>query len=241
MIEPFGTLWFIYLLPIFFVVTSLTARVPAPVIWLFGAALEIAHINTGWTVPDEFAARFVYCYTGYIAAGTSSRSPRARRASRCSRVAGLLAWGLVNGALVYFGYEQMPFVSLGLGLVGACAVVTVSALMARHDLSGRCAIAGAIRSSSISPSSCRWRRRAPCCVKTGMIADIGTVSVVVTVAGVIGALGYVLGGARNLGASCSSGRRGSGSRPKPAARQLALQPGGIELHSPQQRIASMRG
>ncbi len=32
------------------------------------------------------------------------RARRARaRASRCSRVAGLLAWGLVNGALVYFG------------------------------------------------------------------------------------------------------------------------------------------
>src|SRR6187402_2233697 len=31
-IEPFGTLWFIYLLPIFFVVTKLTQRIPAAVI-----------------------------------------------------------------------------------------------------------------------------------------------------------------------------------------------------------------
>src|SRR5436305_12256878 len=35
-IEPFGTLWFIYLLPIFFVVIKLTKRVPWPAIWLIG-------------------------------------------------------------------------------------------------------------------------------------------------------------------------------------------------------------
>src|ERR1043166_1800605 len=67
-IEPFGTLWFIYLLPIFFVVTKLTLRAPVIVIWLAGAALEISHIQTGWTVIDEFASRFVYFYTGYILA-----------------------------------------------------------------------------------------------------------------------------------------------------------------------------
>src|ERR1043165_4192553 len=49
-IEPFGTLWFIYLLPIFFVITKLTLRAPVIVIWLIGAALEIAHIQTGWHV-----------------------------------------------------------------------------------------------------------------------------------------------------------------------------------------------
>src|SRR3954451_21699687 len=59
-VEPFGTLWFIYLLPVFFVVTKLTRRVPASIIWLIAAALEIAHIHPGWTVVDEFASRFVY-------------------------------------------------------------------------------------------------------------------------------------------------------------------------------------
>src|SRR5436853_4183030 len=67
-IEPFGTLWFIYLLPIFFVVTKATRGVPVLVIWAVLAALEIAHIQTGWTVIDEFCARFVYFYTGCILA-----------------------------------------------------------------------------------------------------------------------------------------------------------------------------
>src|SRR4051794_34315982 len=66
--EPFSTLWFIYLLPIFFVATKLAhgLRVPALAVWLAAAALEIAHIHTGYTVIDEFASRFVYFYTGYL-------------------------------------------------------------------------------------------------------------------------------------------------------------------------------
>ena len=67
-IEPFGTLWFIYLLPIFFVVVKLTRGMPWIAIWLVGAALEIVHIDTGWTVIDEFAHRFVYFYSGYVVA-----------------------------------------------------------------------------------------------------------------------------------------------------------------------------
>src|SRR5262249_4793920 len=71
-IEPFGVLWFIFLLPIFFVVAKATRSVPPWAIWLIAAALEIAHaretIATGWTVIDEFAARFVYFYTGYLLA-----------------------------------------------------------------------------------------------------------------------------------------------------------------------------
>ena len=53
-IEPFGTLWFIYLLPVFFVVTKATRRMPAPAIWAVAALLEMAHVATGWTAIDEF-------------------------------------------------------------------------------------------------------------------------------------------------------------------------------------------
>src|SRR6266511_340516 len=50
-VEPFGTLWFIYLLPIFFVVTKTARafRVPPILVWLVLAALEIAPVDTGWT------------------------------------------------------------------------------------------------------------------------------------------------------------------------------------------------
>ena len=65
-IEPFGTLWFIYLLPVFFVVAKATRRMPPLMIWGVAALLEMTHIATGWTVIDEFCARFVYFYSGYL-------------------------------------------------------------------------------------------------------------------------------------------------------------------------------
>ena len=43
-IEPFGTLWFIYLLPVFFVVTKATRRMPPLAIWGVAALLEMAHV-----------------------------------------------------------------------------------------------------------------------------------------------------------------------------------------------------
>src|SRR5439155_4201071 len=78
-IEPFGTLWFIYLLPVFFVVTKALRRAPPLWVWSIAAALEMAHVSTGWTVIDEFAARSVYFYSGYLVAShVFALSDRAR-------------------------------------------------------------------------------------------------------------------------------------------------------------------
>src|SRR5438128_5569864 len=65
-VEPFGTLWFIYLLPIFFVATKVLRRAPPLAIWAGAAALEMLHVATGGTVIDEFCARFVSFYSGYL-------------------------------------------------------------------------------------------------------------------------------------------------------------------------------
>src|SRR4030081_3207590 len=97
-IEPFGTLWLFYLLPVFFVVTKATRKMPPLVIWGLAALLEAAHISTGWTVIDEFGARFVYFYTGYLfASHVFALSDRAR-ARPSLALAGLAAWALINGS-----------------------------------------------------------------------------------------------------------------------------------------------
>ena len=64
-IQPFGTLWFIYMLAIFFPVTKLLRNVPMLLVFAVAAMLEMAPIETGWTLIDEFAARYVYFYVGY--------------------------------------------------------------------------------------------------------------------------------------------------------------------------------
>jgi uncharacterized membrane protein YcfT len=187
-IDPFGTLWFIYLLPVFLVVIKLTRRVPWPVVWFAGAALEIWRPHTGWMVPDEFAARFVYCYTGYIAARYVFTLASSAQDKPTLAIAGLIAWGLVNGAMVYFGYAQMPFISLALGLAGAGAVVIVSALMTLHDpfkplrYCGRNSIV--IYLAFFLPMAATRALL----LESHLIADVGTLSIVVTAAGVLGSL-----------------------------------------------------
>jgi uncharacterized membrane protein YcfT len=188
--EPFGTLWFIYLLPIFFTVTKLARSfaVPAALVWLAAAALESAPIATGFTVIDEFAARFVFFYTGYLFARHVFALAAAAQAQPETAVAGLAVWGLLNGLLVFNGLSELPLISLSLGLVGAMAVVSVSALMAGSDLfrplryCGRNSIV--IYLAFFLPMA--LARTA--LLKTGWIGDIGVVSLLVTLAGVIGAL-----------------------------------------------------
>lgn len=188
LIEPFGTLWFIYLLPIFFVVTKFTRRLPAVIVWLAAAALEIAPIETGWTVIDEFAGRFVFFYTGYLLA--HHIFALATNAQRWPGLAatGLVAWGLANGLMVHGGYAALPFVSLGLGLVGAVAVVSVSALMAKSDVFKPLRYCGQNSIVIYLAFFLPMAATRTLLIKTGLIADIGTMSVIITIAGIIGAL-----------------------------------------------------
>jgi uncharacterized membrane protein YcfT len=187
-IEPFGTLWFIYLLPVFFVVTKATRRLPPLAIWAVAAALETAHISTGWTVIDEFGARFVYFYSGYLfAAHVFALSDRAR-AQPALALAGLAIWALINGGLVVSGFSEWPLISLALGLAGACAIVTMGTLLARaHQLNflrfcGEHSIV--IYLAFFLPMAATRTLL----LKAGLIHDIGTISLIVTIVGVAGAL-----------------------------------------------------
>ncbi|PPD45380.1 MAG: acyltransferase [Methylocystis sp.] len=131
LIEPFGTLWFIYLLPVFFVVTKRLRRVPAQAVLIVACALQIANIETGSTVIDEFAGRFIYCFAGYAFAPQIFAFADAARAKAGKTIALLFLWGAANGLAVRFGYAALPGVSLILGFAGAGAVVAFSALLAQ--------------------------------------------------------------------------------------------------------------
>jgi uncharacterized membrane protein YcfT len=187
-IEPFGTLWFIYLLPVFFVVTKATRRAPPLLIWGVAASLEMTHIATGWTVIDEFAARFVYFYSGYLfASHVFALSDRAR-ANPAWALAGLALWALIDGGLVAAGFSEWPLISLALGLAGACAIVTMGTLLARAHWLGFLRYCGehsiVIYLSFFLPMA----STRTLLLRMGWIHDIGTISLIVTVVGVVGAL-----------------------------------------------------
>ena len=130
-VEPFGTLWFIYMLPIFFVVTKLARDVGLPhwAVLFVGAALQIAPIHTGALLVDEFASRFVYFYAGYALAPHLFALARRAGEARWPAAGGLAVWALVNGALVFLGLSALPGVSLALGAAGAVAVVAGGACL----------------------------------------------------------------------------------------------------------------
>jgi uncharacterized membrane protein YcfT len=187
-IEPFGTLWFIYLLPIFFVVIKLTRNLPWQAIWLVGAAMEMAHVNTGWTAIDEFAHRFVYIYTGYVfASSVFAWTSEVQRAPRAA-LFGLGCWAFINGAVVALGFADLPLVSLSLGLLGALAVVTVAALMAKSDLFKPLRYCGQHSIVIYLAFFLPMAVTRVVLLKTGILTDLGTISLIVTFAGVIGAL-----------------------------------------------------
>jgi uncharacterized membrane protein YcfT len=185
LIDPFGTLWFIYMLPVFFLVTRLTRKVPPALMLLIGAALEIAPIETHWMVIDEFAARFVYFYAGYLFSGWILQGADRVRSHALLALAALLAWGLGNLWLVKHDLAEAPFISLALGFAGAAAVVAISALLANYRLLDAIRYCG--RNSIVIYLGFFLPMAATrlLLVKSGLIADAGTVAAIVTSVAVI--------------------------------------------------------
>src|SRR5260370_25511699 len=95
-IEPFGTLWFIYLLPLFFVVTKAMRRMPPAAIWGVAALLQMARIATCRTAACAFCARFVYFYSGYLFAGYVFALSDRARARPALALAGFALLALIN-------------------------------------------------------------------------------------------------------------------------------------------------
>jgi uncharacterized membrane protein YcfT len=187
-VEPFGTLWFIYLLPIFFVVTKLSRGVPPMAVWLVAATLETAHVVTGWTVIDEFCARFVYFYSGYLFASWVFALSDRSRARPALALIGLALWALINGGLVMSGFGEWPLVSLALGFAGAGAIIVMGTLLARMQWLNFLRYCGEHSIVIYLAFFLPMAVTRTLLLKTGVITDIGTISLIVTVAGVAGAV-----------------------------------------------------
>lgn len=187
-VDPFGTMWFIYMLPILFVLVKALRRVPWWMIWLAGAALEMAHVQTGWTLVDEFAARFVYFYSGYVFAPAIFRLADSVRARGWIAAAYLVIWALIDAAAVYAGLSAAPGISLALGFAGAIAVVAFSVLLSQSDLMAPIRHCGRHSLVIYLAFFLPMAASRAALLQTGIITDLGTISLLVTVFGVAGPL-----------------------------------------------------
>jgi uncharacterized membrane protein YcfT len=184
-VEPFSTLWFIYLLPVFFIVTKLLRRVPALLVLASAAALQMARIHTGYTMVDEFADRYVYFFAGYALSAHFFAFAAWVRARPGIGIAGLLVWAVVNGVVVVSGFSLLPGVSLVLGFAGAMAVIAFAALLARRDLLPPLRYAGANSIVVYLAFFLPMAATRVLLVKTGMVSDVGAVSLIVTAVAVV--------------------------------------------------------
>jgi uncharacterized membrane protein YcfT len=136
-IDPFGTLWFIYLLAMFFVVTKLLRNVPHYMVFIMAALLEMLPLHTGWVAVDEFAARYVYFFVGYwLAPHIFKAADSVWKKPALLVLAFLYVWSTAHSYAVIAGVSEMPGVGLVLGFAGCAAVVATAVLLARSGLAG---------------------------------------------------------------------------------------------------------
>ena len=191
LIEPYSTLWFIYLLAVFSVVTKLLRRVPAPLLLALAAALQVGSVETHWTVVDEFCARWVYFLAGYLLAPAIFRLADHAVSHVRLTLALLAVWAAVNGVLAltpsavsgFPTLASLPGVSLALGAAGAMAIVTVSALVTRTRAAAPFRYMGRHSIAIYLAFFLPMAATRTFVVKTGVL-DVGLASLLVTVVAV---------------------------------------------------------
>jgi len=155
LIEPYGTLWFIYMLPVMFLATRLVSKVHWLLVLAVAALLEIAPIHTGSLLVDEFASRYVYFFAGYALAQPIFQLAAWARDNIGKALGYLGVWAVINGIFTFTSMPQifetifasanrqipsnmaqLPIVSLALGAAGAVAVVCLCAVLSKFKLAG---------------------------------------------------------------------------------------------------------
>ncbi|MEZ5789737.1 MAG: acyltransferase family protein [Nitratireductor sp.] len=201
-VEPFGTLWFIYMLPVFFVITRLLKRFHWALVLGAAAVLEILPVHTGWLMLDEFAARYVYFLAGYMFASRIFDLSDWAIANHGKALLLLLAWFLGNAFMTFApmpaslaalsGHEgvthlsDLPIVSLVLGAAGAIAVIVLTSLLSRIRGTD---FLGYLGKNSIVVYLAFFLPMAvsrAILLKFAPYLDIGTISLLVTICGVVG-------------------------------------------------------
>ncbi|MBN9218511.1 MAG: acyltransferase family protein [Mesorhizobium sp.] len=144
-VEPYGVLWFIYMLAVFGLVARLLwqLKIPDPIVIALAAVLQMSGIEATSYILTQFVAYFVFFYIGYAAAPFVFRLVGWTQRHTVLSVAGLLVWALANGLLVFspgfsvqptvthMGLATFPPLHLGLAVLGALALCVLGALLVR--------------------------------------------------------------------------------------------------------------
>lgn len=145
LIDPYGVLWFIYMLGIFGLTAKLLwqFRVPAYVVIPLAAALQMAQIQSPSYVVTQFAGYFAFFYIGYVVAPLIFRLVAWTNEHIAWALSGLAIWALTNGLLVYspghailpsetiMGLAAIPSLHFMLAVLGATALCVMGGLLSK--------------------------------------------------------------------------------------------------------------
>ena len=143
-VEPYGVLWFIYLLAAFSLVTKFFHELKAPrwVVLAIAAAFQMSPVVTGSYLIDQFADYFVSFYAGYMFAPWIFHTVDVALKHIGVTFAALALYAVINIALVFspgyavlpehiqMGYAAFPGLHLALALIGSLALCVTAACTA---------------------------------------------------------------------------------------------------------------
>lgn len=128
-LQPHGQLWFIYLLPLFFLAVKLTKGLPILVVAVAAVALKLMDLDTGWKMIDRFGMYFVFFYAGHLFAHHIFALVEFMRKRVALRTVYLLVWCFSNAIFVSVDWIEIPIVNLVMGLTGALAVILIASML----------------------------------------------------------------------------------------------------------------
>ena len=202
LVEPYGVLWFIYMLAVFSAATKLLWQAKAPH-WLVlgaGAALQIAPVASGSSIVDMFAEYFVFFYAGYALAPAIFRLVDWADANPLKALAGLVGWAVLNGLLVFspgfrllpnhveMGLAGLPGLRLVLAFAGSLALCAAAALLLKLPFMTWLRWLGSKSIVVYLAFSIPMAVSRTVLIKLGMIEDTGIISIIVLLAAMVAPL-----------------------------------------------------
>jgi uncharacterized membrane protein YcfT len=201
-IEPYGVLWFIYMLAVFSLVTKALyeARAPHWLVLATGALLQMLPVHTGSGIVDQFAEYFVYFYGGYALAPQIFRIVEWARQNTDVAVGALVGYALINAGLVFgggfhmlpvhveMGFAALPGLQLLLAFSGSIALCVFAALLMRLGWMKWLRWLGAHSIVVFLSFSIPMAATRVLFIKLGMVEDTGLLSTIVMLSALVAPL-----------------------------------------------------
>lgn len=200
-VEPYGVLWFIYMLAVYSLVAKLcfSLKLPHWTVLVPAAGLMLAQaggqISTGYGLVDHFAMYFVYFYAGYAFAPLVFRIVEVAQRNWAYALFALAAFAIIQwflvfeggpagGAVLYprgidMGYAAFPPLHLALGVIGSLAVCIAGGLLVKLPAMGWLRWLGEHSIVIYLSFSIPMAASRTILLKTGLVDDTSTVSVIV--------------------------------------------------------------